>query len=96
MTCSVSSILRADYRGDGVQQVVVCGIEGEVSGAELRGLTGMWEVGGQGRVDSGGPDLPPPLPLFRTAAVQVRGYTPPGAGQVSVETDFTAQQQVSG
>lgn len=30
MSCAVSSILKADYRGDGTPQVVVCGIEGEV------------------------------------------------------------------
>lgn len=30
--CAVSAILNADYRGDGMQQVVVCGIEGEIRG----------------------------------------------------------------
>lgn len=30
LTCQVSSILTADYRNDGQQEVVVCGLEGEV------------------------------------------------------------------
>ena len=37
LSCSVSSILRADYRGDGVQQVVVCGMEGEVRHGGMTG-----------------------------------------------------------
>ena len=31
LSCAVSAIVKADYRGDGMQQVVVCGLEGEVS-----------------------------------------------------------------
>ena len=38
LTCPVSSILVADYRGDGVQQVVVCGSEGEVMNRSKPGL----------------------------------------------------------
>ncbi|GFR49930.1 hypothetical protein Agub_g12034 [Astrephomene gubernaculifera] len=32
LSCSVAAILRADYRNDGLEQVVVCGVEGEVRG----------------------------------------------------------------
>lgn len=32
LTCSVAAIMRADYRNDGMEQVVVCGVEGEVRG----------------------------------------------------------------
>lgn len=32
LSCPISAILAADYRNDGVQQVVVCGLEGEVRG----------------------------------------------------------------
>ncbi|KXZ53986.1 hypothetical protein GPECTOR_5g1 [Gonium pectorale] len=32
LSCPVAAILRADYRNDGMEQVVVCGVEGEVRG----------------------------------------------------------------
>nr|ADI46967.1 LOW QUALITY PROTEIN: BBS2m [Volvox carteri f. nagariensis] len=32
LTCPIAAILRADYRNDGMEQVVVCGVEGEVRG----------------------------------------------------------------
>ncbi|KAG2486168.1 hypothetical protein HYH03_015132 [Edaphochlamys debaryana] len=32
LSCPVAAILRADYRNDGLEQVVVCGVEGEVRG----------------------------------------------------------------
>nr|BCL66158.1 Bardet-Biedl syndrome 2 protein [Volvox reticuliferus] len=32
LACPVAAILRADYRNDGMEQVVVCGVEGEVRG----------------------------------------------------------------
>ena len=32
LSCSVSAVLRADYRNDGMESVIVCGIEGEVRG----------------------------------------------------------------
>ena len=31
LSCPVAAIMRADYRNDGMEQVVVCGVEGEVS-----------------------------------------------------------------
>lgn len=38
LTCPVAAILRADYRNDGQEQVVVCGVEGEVrEGCAVRG-----------------------------------------------------------
>lgn len=30
LSCAVAAILRADYRNDGMEQVVACGAEGEV------------------------------------------------------------------
>jgi hypothetical protein len=30
LSCAVSAVMAADYRGDGTQQAVVCGCEGEV------------------------------------------------------------------
>jgi hypothetical protein len=32
LSCSVAALVTADYRNDGLLQVIVCGVEGEVSG----------------------------------------------------------------
>ena len=49
LTGPVAAILRADYRNDGLEQVVVCGVEGEVRhGGTERGVGG-WGGWGWGR-----------------------------------------------
>ncbi len=49
LSCPVSAVLSADYRNDGHQQVVVCGLEGEVSAPPDTTRECVWEGARGGR-----------------------------------------------